>query len=93
MRLSIPISDSSLTLACVDDYGAEIVSTGLLNGAVTVETETLRSYALVKKTGAASAASGLGTGSILWIAAIITGILSLGAIAASVFTGIKTFKK
>lgn len=93
VRLSIPISDNSLTLACVDDYGAEIVSTGLLNGAVTVETETMRSYALVKKTGATSAASGLGTGSILWIAAIITGILSLGAIAASVFTGIKTFKK
>ena len=48
MRLSIPTKDGGLSVACIDDYNAEIVATGLLNNCLTVETETLRSYALVK---------------------------------------------
>ena len=49
MRLSLPNNDETVKVACVDDYSAEIVSNGILDDHITVETETLRSYAAVKK--------------------------------------------
>ncbi|MBO4432335.1 MAG: hypothetical protein J5852_02260, partial [Clostridia bacterium] len=49
MRLSLPDNDESIKVACVDDYSAEIVSNGILDDHITVETETLRSYAAVKQ--------------------------------------------
>lgn len=92
VRLSIPVKDKTLTLACVDDYGAEIVSTGLLNDCLTVETATLRSYALVEKAGGLSVGS-FNVKTLLWTAAVITSVVSAGFVIASAFVAIKLFKK
>ena len=53
MRLSLPNGDN-IKIACVDDYSAEIVSNGILDDSITVETETLRSYAAVIEVASAS---------------------------------------
>ena len=96
VRLSIPVEEKDLLLACVDDYGAEIVSTGLLNDCITVETATLRSYALVEKSGLMS--GGLFNGlfnkeTLLWTAAVLTSGISAGFVVTSGFIGFKLFKK
>ena len=84
VRLSLPAEDANYKwqIACVDDYGAEIVSNGVLNGAYTVETETLRAYAPVRDAAAAGSttpSSSLPT--VLWVVAIAVGVLAVGGIA------------
>lgn len=76
MRLSLPNADN-IKIACVDDYSAEIVSNGILDNSITVETETLRSYAAVIKIDSASGGSILSKLSLPVVA-----IIALAAICA-----------
>ena len=89
IRLSIPESEEGIKIACVDDFGAEIVSSGTLGEFVTVETETLRSYAVVSESGAVSADAAGGL-SGLWIAVIVLGALALASVACVVVVAVKT---
>ncbi|HJD23256.1 MAG TPA: hypothetical protein H9694_03825, partial [Firmicutes bacterium] len=87
VRLSFPAEDASYEwqMACVDDYGAEIISNSELNGMYTVETETLRSYAPVREADAVSAEAPAPSSSILptvlWAVAIGLGVLAVGGAA------------
>ena len=89
IRLSIPESEEGIKIACVDDFGAEIVSSGTLGEFVTVETETLRSYAVVSESGAVSADAAGGL-SGLWIAVIVLGALALASVACVAVVAVKT---
>ena len=89
IRLSIPESEEGIKIACVDDFGAEIVSSGTLGEFVTVETETLRSYAVVSESGAVSADVSGGL-SGLWIAVIVLGALALASVACVAVVAVKT---
>ena len=89
IRLSIPESEEGIKIACVDDFGAEIVSSSTLGKFVTVETETLRSYAVVSESDAVSA-DAAGKLSGLWIAVIVLGALALASVACVAVVAVKT---
>ena len=76
MRLSLP-NGKNIKIACVDDYSAEIVSNGILDNSITVETETLRSYAAVIKVNSVSGGSILSK-----IDLPVAAIIALAAICA-----------
>ena len=101
VRLSFPAEEDTSVdwrIACVDDYGAEIISNSVQGDSYTVETETLRSYAMVKAAGAAggsgdepaAAASVLPT--VLWAVAIVLGVLAVGGIALTVVAAVRRGK-
>ena len=93
--MSIPKEKENHYVACVDDFGAEIVSNGMLNDYLTVETSTLRSYALVNKTGEADtsdAADADGGLDLLWIVVIALGALAACGVGLSVLFGVKSRK-
>ncbi|HIW72828.1 MAG TPA: DUF4886 domain-containing protein [Firmicutes bacterium] len=86
VRLSFPAEEAAYEwqIACVDDYGAEIISNGELNGAYTVETETLRSYAPVREAAAvddAAPPSSPVLSTVLWAVAIALGVFAVGGAA------------
>ena len=98
VRLSFPAEEDTSVdwrIACVDDYGAEIISNSVQGDSYTVETETLRSYAMVKAAGAAggsgdepaAAASVLPT--VLWAVAIVLGVLAVGGITLTVVAAVR----
>ncbi len=84
LRLSIPTEKTDLMVACVDDYSAEIVASGVLSDCLTVETETLRAYALVSPTG--KIFGGISGFPIVWTATAGLGVLAAVGVALSVFT-------
>lgn len=89
IRLSIP-GDPESKVACVDGYGAEIISNGTLGDKLTVETETLRDYALVTQS---KTAGGLAGGAdVLMIVTVCLGVLAGCGIAVTVLFGIKARK-
>ena len=101
VRLSFPAEEDTSVdwrIACVDDYGAEIISNSVQGDSYTVETETLRSYAMVKAAGAAgdsgdepaAAASVLPT--VLWAVAIVLGVLAVGGITLTVVAAVRRGK-
>ncbi|MBR4073745.1 MAG: hypothetical protein IKK24_07360, partial [Clostridia bacterium] len=92
IRLSLPKESGEQSVACVDDFGAEIVSNGVLNEFLTVETSTLRSYALVAKTAEALAGNAAAGINLLWIGVIVSGVIALIGITLSVLFGIKMRK-
>ena len=71
-------------VACVDDYSAEIVASGVLSDCLTVETETLRAYALVSPIG--KIFGGISGFPIVWTATAGLGVLAAVGVALSVFT-------
>ena len=91
IRLSIPKDDGDYKIACVDDFGAEIVSNGILGNHLTVETSTIRSYALVKP-NAILGANGKLNFSILWISIILLGTMALCGIGFSIAIVLKNRK-
>ena len=91
IRLSIPENKENILVACVDDFGAEIVSSGLLGDCVTVETSTLRSYAIVDKI-AVSKVLGNGVINGLWVVIIALGALALSSIGVAVIVAVKIRK-
>lgn len=94
VRLSIPEKRADVLVACVDDYGAEIISSGTLNDCITVETATLRSYAIVSKIGAEKQANVPNKDfNILWVFVIALGAVALLAIGTAVIVILKVFKK
>lgn len=94
VRLSIPEKRADVLVACVDDYGAEIISSGTLNDCITVETATLRSYAIVSKIGAEKHANVPNKDfNILWVFVIALGAVALLAIGTAVIVTLKVFKK
>lgn len=93
IRLSIPETSKGVLVACVDDFGAEIVSSGILNNCLTVETSTLRSYAIVKDSASQKTASSGGNIDIMWTLVIVLGVLSLGAVASSGVIAVKKGKE
>ena len=90
IRLSLPEDNSDLKVACVDGNGAEIVSNGTLNGCITVETETLRNYALVSGNGAAKSAGRL---NVIFIVTVCLGILAGFSVAAASFLAVRQYRK
>lgn len=90
IRLSIP-GDPDNKVACVDDYGAEIISNGTLGDKLTVETETLRDYALVTQSESAGALGG--GANVLMIITVCLGVLAGCGIAVSVLFGVKARRK
>lgn len=91
IRLSLPAEDTRKTVACVDDNGAEIVSSGVLGDCITVETETLRSYALV--TAVDTGATGTAGVSPLLIVTICLGVLACAGLVATVCMALAVRKK
>ena len=101
VRLSFPAEEDTSVewrVACVDDYGAEIISNSVLGDSYTVETETLRSYAMVKAAGADGAAGGSGDEpaaaasvlpTVLWAVAIVLGVLAVGGITLTVVAAVR----
>ena len=101
VRLSFPAEEDTSVdwrIACVDDYGAEIISNSVLGDSYTVETETLRSYAMVKAAGADGAAGGSGDEpaaaasvlpTVLWAVAIVLGVLAVGGITLTVVAAVR----
>ena len=88
MRLSLPAGEENVSIACVDSYSAEIVSSGVLDGRITVQTETLRSYAAVIHT--ASAISSLFSADT--VAPLVIAILSLASVVSVAFVIITVLK-
>lgn len=82
IRLSFPKEAEDYRIACVDDFGAEIISNGTLNNYLTVETETLRSYALVRQSEGAS--SSFAFTNPLFILVVGLGVLAGCGIAADI---------
>lgn len=94
VRLSIPEKRADVLVACVDDFGAEIISSGTLNDCITVETETLRSYAIVSKTDAEKQANTSKKDfNVLWVFVIALGAVALLAIGTVVIVPLKVVKK
>ena len=91
IRLSLPVEDTHKTVACVDENGAEIVSSGVLGDCITVETETLRSYALV--TAVDTGTTGAGGVSPLLIVTICLGVLACAGLVATVCMALAVRKK
>ena len=88
IRLSFPENESGMLVACVDDFGAEIISSGMLNNRITVETSTLRSYATVTRTASANTEK-TGTVSTGWILIIALGVFAAGSCGGAVFVAAK----
>lgn len=88
IRLSFPENESGMLVACVDDFGAEIISSGMLNNRITVETSTLRSYATVTRTASANTEK-TGTVSTVWILIIALGVFAAGTCGGAVFVAEK----
>lgn len=91
IRLSLPAEDVKKTVACVDENGAEIVSSGVLGAYITVETETLRNYALVSATG--TGANGGTEITAMLIVTICLGVLACAGLAATVCLAVAVRKK
>ncbi len=79
IRTSLPEQGEEIAVACIDDYGAEIVSNGTLNNYVTVETETLRSYAIVTRAAETMEAES----PVMMILVILSGVLALASVIAA----------
>ncbi len=88
IRTSLPEQGDGIAVACIDDYGAEIVSNGTLNNCLTVETKTLRSYAIVSQTAEAVEKES----SLMMIFVILSGILALASVIAAAVIIRKTLK-
>lgn len=99
IRLSIPEENTKSLVACVDDFGAEIVSSGILGKCLTVETSTLRSYAIVNETADANkgankgANNGAGGVDVMLILVIVLGALSLASVSSAVLVVVKSRKR
>ena len=91
MRLSLPGEEKDVKIACVDDYSAEIVSSGILDNYITVQTETLRSYAAVSQISGVM--SGLfSSDAVVPIALAVLGLISAIGVVFAVITVVKVKK-